>query len=113
MSNLDKEQVLEKFSAAYQKANGKAPSIEAKGGWYSVDGGKNVRLAQLDELANELTSTNGTEETVAAPAAKAEKKVAAKKTAAKKTTKTKSSFDVKAFWADKIKAANGANTLPR
>lgn len=108
MSNLDKEQILEKFSAAYQKANGKAPSIEAKGGWYSVDGGKNVRLAQLDELAEELGATGTSQKAPTAPAPKVEKK-----TGSKKPSKTKSSFDVKAFWADKIKATSEANTLPR
>jgi hypothetical protein len=37
MSKLDKDSVLAKFTAAYEAANGKAPTIEAKGGWYSVE----------------------------------------------------------------------------
>ena len=81
MSKLDKEAVIAKFTAAYEAANGKTPQIEAKGGWYSVDGGKNQRLAALDEMANELTSGGG------APATEPAKP--AKKTAPKKAAKTK------------------------
>jgi hypothetical protein len=51
MAKQDKDAVIENFTQAYTKANGKAPSIEAKGGWYSVDGGKNMRLAQLEEMS--------------------------------------------------------------
>ena len=54
MAALDKDQVIEKFTKAYTAQNGKAPTIEAKGGWYSVDGGKNMRLAALDELADSM-----------------------------------------------------------
>jgi hypothetical protein len=66
MAKQDKDAVIENFTQAYTKANGKAPSIEAKGGWYSVDGGKNMRLAQLEEMTAELSAS--------APAAKKEKK---------------------------------------
>ena len=54
MSKLDKEKVLAEYTEAYEKAHGKKPKIEASNGWYSVDGGKNVRLAQLDEEAKAL-----------------------------------------------------------
>ncbi|WP_417665129.1 hypothetical protein [Pseudidiomarina sp.] len=80
MSKLDKDQVLADFTAAYQQAHGKKPKVEAKGGWYSVDGGKNVRLAQLAEEAETLAGGKA-----AKPAAKATK--AAAKPAAKKETK--------------------------
>ncbi|NVK23539.1 MAG: hypothetical protein HWE10_01300 [Gammaproteobacteria bacterium] len=84
MSKLDKEQVLSDFTEAYKKANGKEPQIEAKGGWFSVDGGKNVRLAALVELTAEL-SGGAAPAAEKAPAAKAEaKKPAAKKAAPKK-----------------------------
>ena len=65
MSKLDKEKVLADYTAAYKKAHGKAPSIEAKSGWYSVNGGKNVRLAQLAEEAESLAAGS-----VTAPAKK-------------------------------------------
>ena len=56
MSELDKEAVLDEFTAAYKEAHGKKPKIEDSNGWYSVDEGKNMRLAQLDEWAKELRS---------------------------------------------------------
>ena len=84
MSKLDKEQVLSDFTAAYKKAHGKEPQIEAKSGWFSVDGGKNIRLAALVDMTAELSG--GAVEAPAAeekaPAKKAEKKPA-KKAAAK------------------------------
>ena len=89
MSKLDKAQVLEDFDKAYQAANGKQPEVVAKAGWYSVDGGKNMRLADLAALTEELSSGTATE----APkeAAKPAKKAAAKpaKKATVKTVETK------------------------
>ncbi|CCQ11672.1 hypothetical protein PALB_25730 [Pseudoalteromonas luteoviolacea B = ATCC 29581] len=75
MSKLDKTEVLSAFEAAYEAKNGKKPEIVAKSGWFSVDGGKNMRLADVAALTEELTSGS-------APAAKKAKP--AKKT---KTTK--------------------------
>lgn len=108
MSKLDKEQVIASFTAAYTAANGKAPTIEAKSGWYNVDGGKNMRLADLDAMIVGLASPASAEE---APAVvEKAKKVAVKKPAAdkkiddapvKKKAK-KLSFSVKAFWAEHI-----------
>ena len=120
MSKLDKDQVLEQFTAAYTKANGKAPTIEAKGGWYSIDGGKNVRLAQVEELTGELSATKAA--TKAPAKAKKEPKVEAKAESAKKAktpkkavkkTKSKGGFSVKAMWAEKIQANNPGSQPPR
>ena len=114
MSKLDKDQVIAAFTEAYTAANGKAPAIEAKGGWYSVDGGKNMRLADLDAMTAELGSS--------APAKKAKavaekpKKAAADKKVAKAPAKKKakkSDFSVKAYWADKISAQNAESKSPR
>lgn len=76
MSKLDKDQVLSDFTEAFKAKNGKEPSIEVKSGWYSIEGGKNVRLAAIVEMTEELAG--------GAPAPKAEEKPAAKKPAAKK-----------------------------
>lgn len=116
MSKLDKEQVLERFSAAYEAANGKAPEIEAAGGWYSVDGGKKVRLAQLDQLANEMSG--GTSQEAAAPAeeaapAKASEKPAEKPAAAPKKAAKKEAFSVKAFWIEHLDAEKPGSIAPR
>ena len=118
MSKLDKDEVIAKFTEAYTAANGKAPQIEAKGGWYSVDGGKNMRLAALAEMAEEMGSGSAPEvkaEAATAPKA-AEKKAAPKKSAPKKAApkKAKSAgFSVKAFWAEQLAAKNPGSRLPR
>lgn len=119
MSKLDKEQVIAAFTEAYTAANGKAPAIEAKGGWYSVDGGKNMRLAELDAMTAELGSSTPAKKTKTVaekPKKAAEAKPAvekkAKKAPAKKKAK-KSDFSVKGFWAEKITEQNTGSKLPR
>ncbi|RUO31689.1 hypothetical protein CWE12_01445 [Aliidiomarina sedimenti] len=130
MSNLDKEAVLDEFTAAYKAANGKAPDVEAANGWYSVDGGKNMRLAQLDEWTQELKSGAGNKKaTPAKPAAskpaakkatssKAKKPAAKTKTASKKTESKKSSssnggLTAKELWRQRLEEQDGTARLPR
>jgi hypothetical protein len=128
MSKLDKDQVLADFTAAYQQAHGKKPKIEAKGGWYSVDGGKNVRLAQLAEEAESLAG-GATKK----PAAKAEKKTdkkaePAKKTPSKTAPKAAAKSDskgakvaksatggltAKELWRQRLEQDNTLSRLPR
>ena len=109
MSKLDKEQVIEQFTQAYTSANGKAPTIEAKGGWYSVDGGKNVRLAALVEMAAELSGSASQ----TAPAEEAPAKAAKKATP--KTTKTAKTagFSVKDWWQENVLNSASGNRPPR
>lgn len=114
MANLDKDKVIADFTKAYTDANGKAPSIEAKSGWYSVDGGKNVRLAQIQEMTEALSG--GVAENVEAPASKAAKPAAKQEAKPKKAAKKKaknSGFSVKDFWAEKLKAEAPGAILPR
>ena len=116
MSKLDKDEVIAKFTEAYKSANGKEPTIEAKGGWYSVDGGKNIRLAQLEEMAGQFGTEKATEEkseASAKEAAPAKPKKAAKKPAAKKASKKASNFSVKEFWTAKISEADANSRAPR
>src|SRR5690554_7246769 len=87
MSKLDKEKVLSEFSDAFKAANGKAPNVEEKGGWYSVDGGKNMRLAKLAEWAAELSA--GKASSGEKPAAKAVKTASKAAPAAKAAPKAK------------------------
>ena len=112
MSKLEKDQVLEQFTAAYTKANGNAPTIEAKGGWYSIDGGKNMRLAQVEELTAELSQQKVATKAEAIPAKDSAAKTKAPKKVVKKT-KAKSSFSVKAMWASQIQANNPGSQAPR
>ena len=127
MSKLDKDQVIAAFTEAYTAANGKAPTIEAKGGWYSVDGGKNIRLADLNAMIPELGASTPAKKATASPAKKVTvavdkpKKVTDKKLAAeRKSTKAlvkkkakKSDFSVKSFWAQKILEQSTVSKLPR
>jgi hypothetical protein len=101
MSKLDKDQTIEEFTLAYTAANGKAPEIEAKGGWYSVDGGKNIRLAAIAEMTAELSA--GTAAAPSAPATKKPAKQAPKKSPAK-AAKSTSAFSVKNFWQETVLA---------
>ena len=112
MSKLDKDQVIAAFTEAYTAANGNAPTIEAKGGWYSVDGGKNIRLADLNTMIAELgTSTPPKEATAVEKPKKTMPKKAAKVPVKKKVKK--SDFSVKAFWAKKILEESPVSKLPR
>ena len=100
MSKLDKDQTIEQFTIAYTAANGKAPEIEAKGGWYSVDGGKNIRLAAIAEMTAELSG--GTTTASSAPATKKATKKPTAKTA--KPATSASGFSVKSFWQETVLA---------
>ncbi len=119
MSKLDKDQVIAAFSEAYTAVNGKAPSIEAKSGWYSVDGGKNIRLADLDAMVAELGSTTPSKETNTAvdkPKKVTKIKLTVDKEIAKTAVKKKvkqSKFSVKAFWTNKILEQSSQSKLPR
>lgn len=117
MSKLDKDQVIAAFTEAYTAANGKAPSIEAKGGWYSVDGGKNIRLADLNAMVSELSaSTTKTKVAVEKPKTVTKKKPAAEKKPAKTPLKKiakVSDFSVKSFWAEKVLKQSSVSKLPR
>lgn len=118
MSKLDKDTVIENYTKAYTQANGKAPSIEASGGWYSVDGGKKVRLAQLDEDANAMLASK-------APAKENDEKPAKTKKAAKPSPKKEASkkvskkikaakaFSVKDFYTQQIQSENPGAKAPR
>lgn len=90
MSELDKEAVLNEFTEAYKKVHGKKPNIEASNGWYSVDDGKNMRLAQLNDWTAELKSEDAKAKPKKAAPAKSEKATkTAKKTPAKQSTAKK------------------------
>jgi hypothetical protein len=113
MSKLDKDQVIAAFTEAYKAENGKAPAIEAKGGWYSVDGGKNIRLADLNAMIAELgASTPADKATMAVDKPKKATETKAAKAPAKKKAK-KTDFSVKAFWAKKILEESTVSKLPR
>ena len=97
MSKLDKDQVVAEFTAAYQAAFGKAPQLEQKPGWFSVDGGKNIRLAELAELGASYAATK------AKPAA--EKKAPAAKAIKTKAVNSKNNSNgqsAASVWASRL-----------
>jgi hypothetical protein len=116
MSKLDKDSVLAKFTAAFEAANGKPPTIEAKGGWYSVDGGKNIRLAQLEEMADGMGAEPAPTKAKTEKPVKEEKVETSKAEIAKAPTKTKKSavsFSVKDSYTKQIQEINAGAKAPR
>ncbi|TKB50460.1 hypothetical protein FCL40_04710 [Ferrimonas sediminicola] len=111
MSKLNKEEVLQQLNDAYLAKHGKAPTIEQKGSWFKVDGGKSLRLGDLAEMVSELTGGAAAADT--APKAEPKKSAPAKKAAApKKAAKASGNggLSPKQLWAQKL--AQGS-TLPR
>lgn len=123
MSKLDKTEVLNAFEAAYEAANGKKPEITAKSGWYSVDGGKNMRLAELADLTAEMTSGKAASkpaEKQAAPAKTAKKKAtqaapakAEKKAAFTVIRESKDGYTAEEFWIKVLAEKDHDCRLPR
>ena len=109
MSKLDKDEVLADFTKAYKNAHGKAPKLNDSNGWFSVDGGKNIRLAQLAELTDEL---NGGNSTIAKKTAKAsaDKKAPAKKAASAKSAAKKAAAEKPAKSATAVNTGKGGLT---
>ncbi|RUO62265.1 hypothetical protein [Pseudidiomarina insulisalsae] len=120
MSKLDKDQVIADFTAAYEKAHGKKPTIDAKSGWYSVDGGKNMRLAQLAEEAEVLKGTTkapAAELTQPSKSTKSNRDRAAKRPGASKapvkTSSTGKGLTARDLWRKKLEDGNTVSRLPR
>ncbi|SDJ27294.1 hypothetical protein SAMN04488540_106150 [Ferrimonas sediminum] len=111
MSKLNKEEVLQQFNDAYLKKHGKAATIEQKGSWFKVDGGKSLRLGDLADMVQEMSS-GATEAEVAAAAEKPVTKKAAPKAKAKAVKSGNGGLSPKQLWAQKL-AANKGNALPR
>ena len=100
MSKLDKDQVVADFTAAYKAAFGKEPQLEQKPGWFSVDGGKNIRLAELAELgASYGAAKPAVEKKAAAPKAA---KPAAKPAKAAKAKSSGNGQSAAAVWSERL-----------
>ncbi|MCF6436338.1 hypothetical protein [Pseudoalteromonas sp. MMG022] len=126
MSKLDKTEVLSAFEAAYEAAHGKKPEITTKPGWYSIDGGKNLRLADVAALTEELTSGSSTKSEApkakpakkAAPAKKAKTSKAApakaqKKAAFKVVKENAEGYTAEEFWIAELAGKDHDCRLPR
>lgn len=116
MSKLTKEEVISALEAALSKKENKAVTIEQKGSWYKIDGGKSMRFSELETMLAEVAETKPAakaepkkETKVAAPKAKP----AAKKPAAKTTPAANGGKTPKQLWREKLANAAGKATLPR
>lgn len=112
MSKLTKEEVINALESALSQAQGKSVTIEQKGSWYKIDGGKSLRFSDLETMLAELggdapAATAKLEQPKAAP------KKAAKPKADKKEATTASSgngMTPKELWRAKLA---GKDQLPR
>ncbi|HLV48926.1 MAG TPA: hypothetical protein VKY35_07680 [Aliidiomarina sp.] len=112
MSKLDKEKVLSEFSDAYKTANGKTPKIEESSGWFSVDGGKNMRLAKVAEWTAELSGGKpAAKKATAKPAPKVVPKAKAKP--AIKVSKSTGGLSAKEAWQQRLEKEHDECQLPR
>lgn len=107
MSKLTKEEVISKLEAALSAKEGKAVTIEQKGSWFKIDGGKSMRFSELEAMLEEQGE-------VVAPAA--EKPAAAKPKAKavpakKKAASGNGGFTPKELWRQKLAGQNAK--LPR
>jgi len=119
MSKLDKDQVLSAFTEAYKNVNGKEPQIEVKSGWYSIDGGKNVRLAAIEEMTAALTGGDVATEEAAPVKEEKPKKAASKKSAPKveksvgyTVVKKGDGFNPANFWLDYLSKLGSDSRTP-
>ncbi|RLV60080.1 hypothetical protein D5018_08640 [Parashewanella curva] len=118
MATLSKEETISALTAAIKQHEGRDVTIEQKGSWYKIDGGKSLRFSELEAMLASFNS--GTEPAEAAKSEKAEKTAkpkAEKKAPAKKTAKKDSEAVEgklpKEYWLDYLLSLGGTVTLPR
>ncbi|AQS35769.1 hypothetical protein Sps_00571 [Shewanella psychrophila] len=121
MSKLTKEEVISALESALAAKQGSAVTIEQKGSWYKIDGGKSLRFSDLETMLTDLGGSEASAKVVqtkAKPTSKTAKpKAAAKKTPAKKAaaksikaTGSKGGKTPKELWREKLA---GKGQLPR
>ncbi|ABV36502.1 conserved hypothetical protein [Shewanella sediminis HAW-EB3] len=117
MSKLTKEEVISALESALADKQGSAVTIEQKGSWYKIDGGKSLRFSELESMLAEMngeTSPQAATEAKAKPVAKTTKpKAVAKKAPATKKAKSDNAGGGKTpkeLWREKLA---GKGQLPR
>lgn len=122
MSKLTKEEVINALESALAAKQGSTVTIEQKGSWYKIDGGKSLRFSDLDTMLTELSGGEAAAaevtQTQAKPVAKTAKpKAAAKATSTNKTraeavttSSAKGGKTPKELWREKLA---GKGQLPR
>lgn len=108
MSKLTKEEVISTLESALATKQGSTVTIEQKGSWYKIDGGKSLRFSELESMLAELTgetlAPKATAEKKVAPVAKMMKPKAMTKDATKKpaSTNTHDGKTPKELWREKL-----------
>ncbi|NMH64216.1 hypothetical protein [Shewanella salipaludis] len=110
MSKLTKEEVVNALENALSSQQNKRVSIEQKGSWYKIDGGKSLRFSELEAMLAELTPQASPKAKTSAGKAAAPK--AAAKPAAVKQAGAKGKTP-KELWREKLAALAGHQQLPR
>ncbi|KIO35033.1 hypothetical protein [Shewanella sp. cp20] len=117
MSKLTKEEVISALESALSKAQGKSVTIEQKGSWYKIDGGKSLRFSDLEamlaeqgEQAPAAKAPAKAEKAKAAPKKAAPAKAAKPKAEAKTNKSTSGGMTPKELWRAKLA---GKGQLPR
>ncbi|MCL1123444.1 hypothetical protein [Shewanella surugensis] len=57
MSKLTKEEVISQLEGLLSSQKGQTVSIEQKGSWYKIDGGKSLRFSELEAMFAEFNHT--------------------------------------------------------
>lgn len=113
MSKLTKEEVISQLEGFLSSQQGQTVSIEQKGSWYKIDGGKSLRFSELESMFAEFNTENTTEkaETPTPVVEKVQAAPKAKTIKAAKTQTTKAAGQTpKELWRQKLA---GQGQLPR
>ncbi|MGB0894503.1 MAG: hypothetical protein ACPGUD_08860 [Parashewanella sp.] len=115
MPKLTKEETISALEAAILKHEGNKVSIEQKGSWYKIDGGKSLRFSELEAMLESFGSESSAKATTAT-AKKAEPKQKAQpkaKAVAEKNENKASGKLPKELWLERLISIGGTFTLPR
>ena len=112
MSKLTKEEVISQLEGYLSSQQGQTVSIEQKGSWYKIDGGKSLRFSELESMFAEFNTGAGTETAEVPTQVKANTPTPAKtiKVAKVQTTTNATGQTPKALWRQKLA---GQGQLPR
>lgn len=114
MSKLTKEEVISQLEGYLSSQQGQTVSIEQKGSWYKIDGGKSLRFSELESMFAKFNTEAGTEKADVPTQVKASTPTAPKtktiKVAKVQTTTNATGKTPKELWRQKLA---GQGQLPR
>lgn len=111
MSKLTKEEVISQLEGFLSSQQGQKVSIEQKGSWYKIDGGKSLRFSELESMFAEFNTENTTEKAENSAPIVEKAQTAPKTIKVAKTQTTKAVGQTpKELWRQKLA---GQGQLPR